>query len=407
MKKLLSILFLSLISITACQRSTGPAQPNPPVSITQNEQQLADANNLFAIKLFKEINILDTTANLFISPLSVSIALGMADNGAATTTRTAFQQVLEQNGMAISDINSSYLGLITKLPVLDPAVQFNIANSIWYRQGYSFESSFFDVCQKYYNSSVTGLDFNSPASVNTINDWVSAKTNGKIPTIIYNIDPSTVMFIINALYFKAAWSIEFDTKLTQDADFYQTPQSPVSCKMMNKEDSLMAYQNTDFQVVQLPYGNKAYSMLLFLPKQGSIDNFIASLTDATWKLCLDSLSRNYVILHLPKFKFDYKISLINTLKALGMSVVFDPNTADFSNMCTANKLYIGDVIHKTYIDVSEVGTEAAAVTSVGMKGNAMPQGFYMIINKPFMFAIYDKYTNSIEFMGKVSAPVYN
>ena len=404
MKNLFVIFILLLcFGLSSCRQSTAP--------VIREKSIIAYDNNVFAFKLFKEINSEDNAKNLFISPFSVSIALGMTNNGAVGTTRDAMFKTLEQNGMTIDSINNMYLGLQNTVAGLDQAVQFNIANSIWYKNTFTFEPTFFDICSKYFNSAATPLDFNNPASVDIINNWISNKTNGTIQNVIASIDPSTIMFIINALYFKAPWTVKFDSTKSYIGDFYKTTDASIKCKMMLKGDSLMCYENSEFQLAELPYGNSSYSMLVFLPKSGqNIDNFISEMNEGNWYNWINGLQLNKAILTMPKFKFEYKNSLKQSLTTLGMGNAFD-KSADFTNLSKLPGVYIGDVIHQAHIDVSEDGTVASAVTVVDIRNGTTsehtPENVFIItIDHPFVFVIMDKFTKSIEFMGKVLEPVY-
>ncbi|MBM2815092.1 MAG: Serpin family protein [Ignavibacteria bacterium] len=405
MKKITFLIFsICLLFMASCQKDNNPIKPEPTRELTQSELQLLTTNNRFAFKLFREVSNEEPGKNLFISPFSVSVALGMANNGAASTTRDAFIRVLEQQGMNIEEINKSYQGLQDVLPILDPNVRFDIANSCWYKLGYSFEQSFFDICAQYFYSSVTGLDFGNPESVKIINKWVSDKTAGKIPEVIDQINANSVLFLINALYFKASWTVEFDKKKTFTGGFKKVDNSTVSCSMMFRDDSLMSLETSEFDAVELPYGNGAYSMILFLPKQNvSMNQFIQSMNETNWSSWLSGFKLNRVQLMMPKFKFEYDISLKPALMAMGLGIAFDGG-ADFSNLCKSG-LFIGDVIHKTFVDVAEQGTEAAAVTVIDFR-DSLPDKLYIYLNRPFVFVMKERISNTIEFMGRVMEPKY-
>jgi serpin B len=251
------------------------------------------------------------------------------------------------------------------------------------------------------------LDFNNPASIGTINDWVNNKTFGKIPTIINSIDPNDVMYLINALYFKAKWTTKFDTNATKNGIFNYGSQQ-ISCQMMNNTAGFMYTETSEAQIVQLPYSNGSYSMLVILPKQyENIDNFISGMSTDEWNNWLGALKLKLVNLSLPKYKFDYSIRLNKALTNFGMGIAFDNNSANFSNMCLTDKLSISYVLQKTFIGVGEEGTEAAAVTIVAMHNSSyIKYDVLMTIDHPFIFAICDNVTNTIEFMGKVVNPAF-
>jgi len=375
--------------------------------LTIGEQQLVESSNTFGFELFREVIDQDGDKNVFISPLSVSMALGMTLNGADGDTYEAMKQTLEMAGLTEEEINRSYQSLIELLRGLDPKVIFQVANSIWYRQDFDVEQTFLDVCQQYFDAEVTGLDFSDPGAVDTINGWVNENTNGKIEEIVDSpIDALTMMFLINAIYFKGTWKYQFDEGDTQSAPFYLPDDSEVQCQMMQQQVTLDYYANEDFQAVDLPYGGGKYSMTVLLPAlDKDIDELISELDDENWNEWTDHLSEEEVALHLPKFTLEYELKLNDVLKAMGMEVAFVPSLADFTRMNTGGGLYIEEVKHKTFVEVNEEGTEAAAVTSVEMGLTSAPEFAEMRVNRPFIFVIRENHSGSILFAGKIMNPV--
>jgi serine protease inhibitor len=240
-----------------------------PRDLTPAESQLITSDNAFGFKLFRAINDAEAEKNVFISPLSVSMALGMTYNGAAGETEAAMRDVLELGGMSLTAINESYQSLIKLLTGLDPKVVFQIANSIWYKQELPFEKDFLDINSKYFDAEVAGLDFSDLKSVDTINDWVDDKTRGKIERILDEINPLAVMFLINAIYFKGTWTYEFDKNETKNDQFTLMDGSTVPCRMMKQEGDFLYYATEDFQAIDLPYGEEEFSMTVILPRPGS------------------------------------------------------------------------------------------------------------------------------------------
>jgi serpin B len=273
----------------------------------------------------------------------------------------------------------------------------------------TFEQEFLDLNVQYFDAEVSALDFNSPSAANTINDWVYENTSGRIEEIVDSpIDPLTIMFLINAIYFKADWASQFDKDLTRDAPFFLEDGSQTTVEMMRHEDevSINFYYDWDehIQVIDLPYGGQAYSMTILLPEESDgIADLIEELTHDQWNgwiAALDSTSR-YV--SMPKFTLEYELTMNDVLSALGMSIAFDPNAADFTNMYAPGGAYISKVKHKTYVDVDEEGTEAAAVTSVEIGlTSAGPQP--IVIDRPFVFAIRENHSGTILFVGKMLDP---
>lgn len=403
--KILNFTLVLLLCIGLTQCTENPVSPILR-ELTLAEKQLVKSDNKFGCKLFKEIIKEEGDKNVFISPLSVSVALGMTYNGASGSTQEAMQTTLELSGLTIQEVNESYKSLIELLTGLDQKVQFQIANSIWYRQEYSFEEEFINLCKTYFNALLRGLDFNDPNAADTINGWVEENTNGKIKEIVDKpIDPLIVMFLINAIYFKGTWTYEFDEELTKDDWFYLPDGSRKPCKMMEQRSEYDYFSNPDFQAVDLSYGDGDFSMTIFLPRpQKDIDSLIAEFTDENWDNWINSFSKDSGDIYIPKFTLEYKLTLNEVLKALGMEIAFDPR-ADFTKMYKPGGIWIGKVKHKTFVKVNEEGTEAAAVTSVVMElGAGGPSGFYMRVDRPFVFVIRENKSQTILFMGKIVEP---
>jgi len=408
MQKLLNfvIVTICIIFINCSDSSTNP-NANIVRDLTTAEIKLTESDNKFGLKLFKEIVNSEESKNIFISPLSISMALGMTYNGADSTTLEAMHETLEYGDLTIQEVNESYQSLIKLLTELDPKVIFDIANSIWYREGFSVENDFIDLNTTYFDAVVRALDFNADSAADIINEWVSEKTNGKIEEIVDKpIDPLTVMFLINAIYFKGTWTYEFDEENTTDDIFYLPDGSETQCKMMSHKNDHNYFENEQFQAIDLPYGDAGFSMTIFLPKPGiDIDSLIAQFSNDSWNSWISSFSSQEVNLYLPKFKMEYEKSLNDVLCTLGMSIAFDPYQADFTKINSDGNLYISNVKHKTFVKVNEEGTEAAAVTSVEITLTSVGEtGITMCINHPFIFVIRENHSGTILFIGKIVEP---
>ena len=407
MKKIVSAILVIPILITSLGFGCGGVR-----GLTIGEQQLVESSNTFGFELLKEVVDQEGDKNIFISPLSVSMALGMTLNGADGDTYEAMKQTLELAGLSEEEINESYESLIELLRGLDPDVIFQIANSIWYRQGWAARQSFLDVCRQYFDAEVTDLDFADSGAADIINAWVDESTNGKIEEIVDSpINPLTVMFLINAIYFKGTWKYEFDEQDTQSAPFYLLDDSEIQCQMMQQQATLDYYEKADFQTVDLPYGNDKYSMTVLLPAQDKdIDELIAELNDSNWNEWTGNMMEEEVALYLPKFTLEYEIKLNDVLTAMGMGIAF--GGADFTRLCDPEQpalgrgpLCIDEVKHKTFVEVNEEGTEAAAVTSVEIVyRSAGPRITTMRVDRPFIFVIRENHSGSILFAGKIIDP---
>jgi len=400
MCKILSFALVLLLCIgsTQCASTTVSAR-----ELTEAEKALVESDNSFGFKLFQNIAAAEKDKNVFISPLSVSMALGMTLNGAAGSTREAMETTLELSGLTMQEINESYQSLIELLTGLDPKVIFQIANSIWYRQELSFEQDFIDLNKIYFDADVTGLDFGDPDAANVINRWVDDNTNGKIEEIVDAEDLAVdVMFLINAIYFKGTWTYEFDPASTRDDLFNLPDGSQKACKMMMQEGDFQYFEDSDFQAVDLPYGDGDFSMTIFLPHpQKDVDSLVAELDQDNWNQWIGSFSEEELMLEFPKFKLEYELNLNEALEALGMGIAFTPAEADFTRMRKSGGLWIDEVKHKTFVEVNEQGTEAAAVTSAGMTEFCPPS---MRVDRPFIFVIREHHSETILFMGKIVEP---
>jgi len=379
-----------------------------PRDLTLAEQELIQSDNAFGLKLFREIHAQEESGeNLFISPLSVAMALGMTYNGAAGTTAEAMQETLELQGLSLQEVNESYRSLIELLRGLDSSVEFELANSIWYRQGYPVEPEFLDLNRDYFDAEVTPLDFSNPNAKATINGWVDERTRGRIEEIIETIDPSSVMFLINAIYFKGSWTAQFAEELTVEAPFYLAGGGQKNVEMMSTADAIDVgvYWDGEVTVLDLPYGGRAYSMTLAMPAAGTdMATFVGALYSERWQAWVDGVSGSAYVVSLPKFTLEYGLLLNDVLEALGMEIAFVPGGADFTRINpTPGLLYISEVRHKSFVDVNEEGTEAAAVTSVEIRETSAGPS-QVVIDRPFVFAIREKFSGTILFMGLIMDP---
>ena len=382
---------------------TAAQLPNPAV-----DEKLVDANTKFGFKLFSEILKQEQDKNIFVSPTSVAIALAMTYNGASGETQQAMAEVLELQQLRMVDINQANNLLQTSLATADPDVQLSIANSLWAKQGVPFNSEFIQTNQQFYSGKVTELDFASPEAPKVINSWVKENTSGKIEKIVEQIKPDDLLFLINAIYFKGNWSEQFDKRKTTERPFYLSDGTTKQHPMMSQFGNYRYTENDNFQAISLPYGTGRLSFYVFLPgEHTNLETFQQQLTRENWQQWMNQFEEQDGEIQLPRFQFDYDIQLNDALKALGMEAAFDAKEADFSNM-TSVPVKIDEVKHKTFVEVNEEGTEAAAVTSVGISVTSAiiptKSPFQMIVDRPFFCAIRDNQTGTILFMGLVVEP---
>jgi serpin B len=347
-----------------------------------------------------------------ISPLSVSLALAMTYNGANGETKADMEKTLALNGLSREQINLSYQALMAALQSADPDVILEMANAIYYRKEFKVMEDFKTVNKDFYKAAVAPLDFNSPDALKTINGWVSEKTHDKIPTIIDQIDPMLVMVLLNAVYFNGLWKSKFGEKNTHMLPFRLGDGSMKDVAQMNQETALEYTSNELFSAVNLPYGKGQDMMTVILPNSGkSTSQVVSVMNNNNWNQWMKSFkTENIVVVTMPRFKFSWKIKLNDILSAMGMTKAFTPNVADFSGISKDHDLYISFVIHKTFVDVNENGTEAAAVTAVGISITSIPgdipKKVYFTVDRPFLFAISEKTTGAILFIGEVKSPEY-
>ncbi|UCD17788.1 MAG: serpin family protein [Candidatus Zixiibacteriota bacterium] len=381
-----------------------------PLAIAGNPESTIQGNTEFAFRLFDKITGEDYGENVFFSPLSISLALTMVYNGADGETKAAMARALALEGIDIEQVNESFRNLMTDLPEIDPSVTLEIANSIWARQRTKFDQHYMKRVKDHFDAEITTLDFSSRSSVDRINDWVGKKTHDKIKDIISQLNPEDVMILINAIYFKGAWSKVFDAALTENRDFHLLDGKSKQHPMMTQTDRYDYYHGPDFQAISLPYGRRKISMYIFLPGEGvPYDKFLAGMDKVNWEQGLDRFHNSKGTIVLPKFKLEYQKQLNDILKSFGMGVAFDANLADFSKMNgdpAQGNISISEVMHKAFVEVNEEGTEAAAVTSVRMALTAAvpEEPFEMIVDRPFMCAIRDNITGTILFMGAIVDP---
>ncbi len=402
---MLVLLFCMWVGFVQCNKRSTSSDDAAAGALTAAERHLIQSDNKFGLKLFREIVEEEKDSNVFISPLSVSMALGMTYNGANGETQEAMQEVLELSGLTLQEVNESYRSLIQLLRGLDPKVQFQIANSIWYRLGLTPEEEFVNLCQEYFDALVVGLDFADPNAAKTINAWVEENTNGKIEEIVDDpISPAIVMFLIDAIYFKGTWTYQFDEDSTKDAVFSLPDGTKTPCRMMEQRGYYKYLCTDDFQAVDLPYGDGDFSMTIFFPHWNiNIDSLIAKFDEENLNWWLSGFSSDSGDIYIPKFKLECELGLNQALKTMGMEIAFR-GAADFSKMYKDVGVWIDTVKHKTFVEVNEEGTEAAAVTVVQMEYGPGPPGFYMRVDRPFIFLIRENKSQTILFIGKIVEP---
>ncbi len=379
-------------------------------------KDVVNANNDLGMKIFSRLAAGETGKNMMISPLSISIAMAMVTNGATGESLDEMKNVLGFGEMELPDVNEQFAQLIASLVEADKDLVLEIADSVWMDDVFApdVKQDFVDVLTEFYDAAFFTEDFQDEATVGKINSWVSEKTHEKIDKVIDEIGPNTIMYLINAVYFKAAWTTSFNKESTYEGTFMLSGGSEGKADYMGfsydqEVPDFYSYSSewgdeNGYSVVRLPYGRGVFAFYGIVPtydNKSNIDDFIAKIAENGFDSYISQLEERSFPVQLPKYKFAYEKSLVDVFKSLGMEKAF----AEGALMNIAEEPhapFISDIYHKTFIDVNEEGTEAAAVTVVEVGENAMPSGFFA--TRPFVFVIRDDRTGSVLFIGKVENP---
>ena len=393
------------------------ADPQP-IQLTAEQQVFAKDNNQFTLNFLKTVNDVDKSGKSFIySPLSITYVLGMVNDAATGKTEQELEQTLGFHEGSIKAVNEYCKKLIDGLPKVDTNVQLNIANAIFLNKEYTLKKQFEQDMQTYYDAKAEALDFSSSQTLDHINGWCNEKTKGMIPTILNEVQPYIVSYLLNAIYFKAEWASKFDAQNTQNEDF-TTENGKKQLPLMHQNVLIQYVNNGMFSAVKMPYGNGMWNMTVFLPEEGkSTDDVINYLSTTSFQeiesFCatMGSVFTPYEVdLKLPRFETSSDTDelvydgLVGLMKKMGINLAFDQNLAEIPNMCENRLLYIGMMRQKAKIKVNEEGSEAAAVTVAGMNYSASITEKYpkatFHANRPFVYVIREASSGVILFVGK-------
>lgn len=366
---------------------------------------LIKANTEFAFKAFKSLLESDKGKNIFISPISISVALAMTMNGTAGETFDGMQSALEFTGLTQEQINENFLSLLESLEYSDKDVVLALANSIWLEPTYApnIKESFIETVEKHYLSGVFEAD-----SPETINKWIEDNTGGHIKDMIKQFPADLVMYLVNAIYFKGAWTTTFDKEDTRETTFTKDDESTVNVDMMGFPEMAehVSYATDRVVGIKLPYGREKISFYAFAPidwEYKPIDEFIETLDQEEFDNIIDSFQEQELGgVYLPKFKIEYEKTLNDMLVSFGMEKAFEGGFDNMVDTSTGLNPHISNVKHRSFIEVTEEGTEAAAATVVEIVDESMPMMFNA--NRPFFFVIRDDRNGTILFMGKIADP---
>ena len=406
----LALLLVAAVTMMAasCERQKDDPLPGDPVPIelTLIQKEVVDSANKFAFDIFKPvIGEVKGSENIMISPFSITSALSMVLNGADGETFDAVRHTLRYDDKTLREINETYLKLMEDMVPVDPRVVMEIANSVWVEKRLTVKQPYIDALKTWYLAEARNIDVSDPGAVDMVNNWIEDKTHDKIQDMLDYLSPDLAMLLINAIYFNGKWRDQFDAEDTQNRPFYITPGESVQVPMMSQEETFAVTGTANATLVELPYGQGNYSMVVMLPDEGvSLTEAAATLSSEEWAEWMHQLSygTTEVQLSLPKFEYEYKREMKDDLVALGMGIAFS-GAADFSNI-TDQGIFISRVIHQTYIRTDEEGTEAAAATVVEFEFTSMPSTTVVNVNRPFLYFIRETTTGTIVFMGQVVDP---
>jgi serine protease inhibitor len=366
-------------------------------------ESVAAAYNAFGLKLLAQTRQSFPGKNVFLSPAGLAFALSMAANGAQGETLRQMLATLQQEPGA-PDLNEANQALLEHLSKLDAKVKLEIANSLWTAGDAKIKPAFLDSSRQFYQAEVASVDFKNPVTAQKINDWCSAHTHGKIPKMVQPPLGANRLILLDAIYFKGDWTVPFDKKLTHDMPFTLGNGQTVTHPRMSRAGEFQYYEDDALQAVCLPYAGRAVSMYVFLPKK-SLDDFVQSLTMENWRQWTRQFRSRKGTVELPRFKLENEYNLNDVLAALGMPMAFT-RQANFHGI-SDESLYIDWIRQKTYVDVNEEGTEAAAVTGIGFRASVVRREdppFHMVVDRPFFLAIRENGTGTMLFLGAIMDP---
>ncbi|GGN95712.1 serpin family protein [Saccharibacillus kuerlensis] len=412
-----SLVLASLVAVTAgCSNETETEAYQSAYTAEDVNPKLAASMNRFALDFYTMLEQhpgeKDVGPNRMISPAGIAMALSMLKAGAEGETKRQMDEALRLNGMSLEDLAKGQMILRDLLRGSDPSVHMAIANSLWSREGFELNKDYVSQIEKSYGAQVQALDFSKEQAVNTMNQWASDNTAGKIPKVIEApLSDELMLLLMNAMYFKGDWTEPFEKEQTKDLPFHTEDGEAVDVPTMHQSGDYDYLDEEGFQAIRLPYGeSKNFGMILALPDEDrSLDDFKRRNLPEFEKWSKD-LTDQPGIIELPRFKLSDKLELNDALSALGMPAAFDDQQAELGGLAASGadpgELYVDFVTHDTFVEVNEEGTEAAAVTVIGVEaGSAPPAPFELKLNRPFFFAITDRTTGLIVFMGEVGNPL--
>jgi serpin B len=400
--------------------SETPDETETPADVDDEHlETLVRGTNGFAFDLYGEVVGDEPAANVFASPISATLGLSMAYAGAREDTRDQMREVL---GYQLDDslVHAGFAQLQEQFDERgadgesdaegEQPFELSVVNSAWGQSEYPFEEGYLDTLDTHYGGGLRETDFreNAPAARADINDWVATETDDRIEDLLPegSLTPLTRLVLVNAVYFMANWKHTFPTDATSEETFTALDGDEHAVQMMEQEQDWQYAELDGAQAVELPYVGDEVSMLVVLPPEGEFESYESSFDAETLDSLVDALERQEGTVYLPRFEFDWRVRLSKPLKALGMEDAFAQKAANFDGIAdTDEDLYLHEAFHKTFVAVDESGTEAAGATAAVIGDTAVPADpFEFRANRPFLFAIRDRPTGSVLFLGRAVDP---
>jgi len=390
-----------VLLLAGCGGVIPAATPPRPDSV---DSRIAQASDQFGIALLQAVAAAQPDENLFLSPTSAQVVLSLTANGARGETQQEMLAALGYGELALAEVNEANQALRGLLADPDPKVQLSIANAVWYQKGMKVAPAFREVASQQYGAQVNETTFGDPKAAQAINRWVSDQTRGRIPQLLNETSPQEVMVLVNALYFKGEWEEPFTSDLTRQRPFHKLDGSEKPVAFMHRTASFGYVAEEGLVGVRLPYGEGDLSLYAFMPDRW--EGFLEELTPERYQGWIAAVEQERIRLALPKVKLEAGAMLNLPLQALGMVQAFNSTQADLSGLfTTSDGVFISQVIQKTFLEINEKGTEAAAATAVRTNGGAAPaEPVEVVLDHPFLLAIRDDRTGVTLFMGAILEP---
>lgn len=403
MRRAVATILLGLLLAGCGGTAPGPAAAPPRPE--QVDEQIVAASDEFGVNLLRAVHSADSGTNIFLSPTSAAVILSLTANGARGDTQAEMLSTLGYGALDLEAVNEANQALRGLLADPDPKVELSMANAVWYRKGMEVAPEFEAVARDKYGAQVEEAAFGDPKAVAAINRWVSKETRERIPQLLERTDPSDAMILVNALYFKGEWQKPFQAAATHEQPFHLAGGGTKLVPFMHQEDAFGYLRAEGITGVRLPYGEGGLALYAFMPDDW--EGFVEGLTPERYRELIDGMSEERVRLAIPKVKLEYHAELADPLSALGMRRAFTPGEADLSGLFVGGEeYYISRVVQKTYLEINEKGTEAAAATAVVVAEGAasIEQPPAVVLDHPFLVAVRDDRTGVTLFMGTILEP---